>query len=471
LGSTFQQTNTDVIAIRSDGYSNPANLGDITYASSITSNNFVKSLYKYNAFFGRLNFNWDDKYLVDLTARRDGTSRFGANNKFHNFGAAGLAWIFSKEDFLKEHLPFLSYGKLRTSYGTTGNDQVGDYRYLNLYSSIYAPVPYQGQIGLEPSKLPNPNLQWELTRKFEVALETGFFNDRILLTASYSNNRSSNQLLGYNLPYLTGFNNIQTNFPATVQNSSWEFTLSTTNIRKGDFSWVSSINLTVPQNKLIAFPNLATSTYANTLIIGQPTSIQKVFHFEGVDPATGFYSFSSTTNKFDPDYNTDRNTVINLLPKFYGGFQNTITYKSFRLDFLFQFVKQTGSSSLYGLGLPGQLGNQFTSVLNRWQKPGDVKNIQQYSSDYYRGGIPYGDIGSSDAAYTNASYAKLKNLSFSWQVKENWTEAMHLKTLRLFMQGENLLTITNYKGVDPEAAGSTSLPPLRVITAGIQVGL
>jgi TonB-linked SusC/RagA family outer membrane protein len=471
LGSTFQQSNTDVIAIRSDGYSNPANLGDITYASSITSNDFVKSLYKYNAFFGRLNFNWDDKYLVDLTARRDGTSRFGANNKFHDFGAAGLAWIFSKEDFLKEHLPFLSYGKLRTSYGTTGNDQVGDYQYLNLYSSVYAPVPYQGQIGLEPSKLPNPNLQWELTRKFEVALETGFFNDRILLTASYSNNRSSNQLLGYNLPYLTGFNSIQTNFPATVQNSSWEFTLSTTNIRKGDFSWVSNINLTVPQNKLIAFPNLATSTYANTLIIGQPTSIRKAFHFEGVDPATGFYSFSSATNKFDPDYNTDRNTVINQLPKFYGGFQNTIMYKNFRLDFLFQFVKQTGFSSLYGLGTPGQLGNQFTSVLNRWQNPGDVKNIQQYSTDYLRGGIPYGAIGSSDAAYTNASYAKLKNLSLSWQVKENWTEAMHLKTLRLFMQGENLLTITNYKGVDPEAAGSTSLPPLRVITAGIQVGL
>lgn len=471
LGSTFQQSNTEVITIKSDGYSNPANLGDITYASSITSNNFVQSVYKYNAFFGRLNFNWDDKYLVDLTARRDGTSRFGANNKFHDFGAVGLGWIFSKEDFLKEHLPFLSYGKLRASYGTTGNDQVGDYQYLNLYSSIYAPVPYQGQIGLAPSKLPNPNLQWELTRKFEAAIETGFLNDRILLTVSYSNNRSSNQLLGYNLPYLTGFNSIQTNFPATVQNSSWEFTLSTTNIRKGDFSWVSNINLTVPQNKLIAFSNLATSTYANTLIIGQPTSIQKVFHFEGVDPATGLYSFSSTTNKFDPDYNVDRNAVINTLPKFYGGFQNTISYKSFRLDFLFQFVKQTGFSSLYGLGLPGQLGNQFTSVLNRWQQPGDVKNIQQFSTDYLKGGIPFGAITSSDAAYANASYAKLKNLALSWQVKESWVKTMGLKALRLFVQGENLLTITSYKGVDPEAAGSTSLPPLRVLTAGIQVEL
>lgn len=471
LGATFQQNQSKQVAIRSEGYSNAANLGDITYASSISSNNYIQSIYKYNALFARLNYNLNNEYLVDLTARRDGSSRFGANNQFHDFGAAGLGWIFTKEAFLKEHLPFLSYGKLRASYGTTGNDQIGDYQYLSLYNTIYAPVPYQGKIGLNPSNLANPNLEWELTKKFEAALELGFFNDRILLTGGYSNNRSSNELLGYNLPLVTGFSSIQTNFPATVQNTSWEFSLNTTNIRKKDFSWTSNFNLTVPQNKLIAFPNLATSTYANNLVIGKPLSIQKVFHFEGVDPATGQYAFTSSTDRFNPDYNADRNEVINTLPKFYGGFQNTITYKSFRLDFLFQFVKQTGFSSLYSLGIPGNLGNQFVSVLNRWQNPGDITNIQRFSSVYYNVGTGFSDIYSSDASYTDASYARLKNLSLSWQVQDSWVKAMRLQGLRLFIQGQNLLTITPYKGIDPESPGGTSLPPLRIVTAGIEVSL
>jgi TonB-dependent starch-binding outer membrane protein SusC len=471
LGSTFEQNDSKEIAIQSSGYANEANLGDISYASNITSSNYIESVYKYNALFGRLNYNWDDEYLVDLTGRRDGSSRFGANHQFHDFGAGGIGWIFTKEAALTKALPFLSYGKLRASYGTTGNDQIGDYQYLSLYNTVYAAVPYQGAIGLNPANLANPNLEWELTKKFEVALELGFFHDRILLTGSYSSNRSSNELLGYNLPSVTGFSSIQTNFPATVGNTSWEFSLNTNNVKGNDFNWTSNFNLTVPRNKLIAFPNLAASTYANTLVIGQPLNIQKVFHYTGVDPATGEYSFASATDKYNPDYNSDRNTVINTTPKFYGGFQNTISYKSFRLDFLFQFVKQTGKSSLYLLGIPGNSGNQFSSVLTRWQKPGDVTNIQRYSSVYYNVGTPFYDMYSSDAAYTDASYIRLKNLAFSWQVKNDWVKAMHIQSLRLFIQGQDLLTITHYKGLDPEAPGSTSLPPIRVLTAGINIGL
>ncbi len=471
LGGTFEQNDSKEIAIQSTGYDNAANLGDINYAANLYSSNYIQSVYKYSALFGRLNYNWADEYLVDLTARRDGSSRFGANNQFHDFGAAGIGWIFTKEELINKDVPFLSYGKLRASYGTTGNDQIGDYQYLSLYNTVYASVPYQGKVGLAPANLANPNLEWELTKKFEIALELGFFSDRILLTTSYSNNRSSNELLGYNLPTLTGFSNIQSNFPATVQNTSLEFSLNTTNIKQKDFSWTSNINLTVPENKLIAFPNLATSTYANTLVIGQPLSIQKVFHYTGVDPATGEYTFASTTDKFNPDYNADRNTVVNTSPKFYGGFQNTVSYKSFRLDFLFQFVKQTGMSGLYALGIPGNVGNQFTSVLARWQKPGDVTDIQRYSSVYYNVGTAFSDMYSSDAAYTDASYIRLKNLSFSWQVQSAWVKAMCLQGLRLFIQGQNLLTFTHYKGVDPESPGGTSLPPLRVLTAGIELGL
>jgi TonB-linked SusC/RagA family outer membrane protein len=470
LGSSFQQNNSKLIGIQSSGYTSGANLGDIQFAPTLTANNYVESVYKYNAIFARLNYNLDDEYLVDLTARRDGTSRFGAGNKFHDFGAAGLGWIFTKEGIIKKYLPVLSYGKLRASYGTTGNDQIGDYQYLSLYSPTSVAVAYQGNVGLAPTSLPNPNLQWELTKKFEVALETGFFNDRILLTASYSKNRSSNELLGYNLPFVTGFSSILTNFPAIVQNTSWEFELNTTNVKTNDFNWTTNMNLTIPKNELIDFPGLATSTYANILVIGQPLSIKKVFHFTGVDQ-TGEYTFTSATNKYSPNSVADKKTLINTLPKFYGGFQNTISYKSLRLDFLFQFVSRTGVNSLYALGGPGNAnGNQFTSVLARWQQPGDVTNIQRFTTGFTLSSA-LSAMATSDAAYTDASYARLKNLSLSWQVKNAWVKTMHMQGLRLFIQGQNLLTFTKYKGVDPESPGGTSLPPLRVLTAGIEVTL
>lgn len=471
LGSTFEQNNSKGQDIGSAGYSSDSQLGNLSAASSIYVNNFIEAVYKYNALFGRINYNLNDKYLIDLTARRDGSSRFGVNNEFHDFGAVGIGWVFTKEPIFQKELSFLSFGKFRASYGSTGNDQIGDYKYLSLYNPTRAGVPYQGITGLAPSSLSNPNLQWELTRKLELALEAGFFKDRILLTASYSVNKSSNELLGYNLPLITGFGSLTSNFPATVQNTSWEFNLNSTIIKTGLFSWTGNFNLTLPKNTLLAFPNLGTSSYANQLIIGQPITVQKVFQFAGVDPSTGQYMFSSSTDKFNPNYATDRTALINVLPKFYGGFQNSFNYKNFRLDFLFQFVKQTGLNALFVQGIPGTFNtNQFVYVLNRWQKSGDIKSIQQYSSAYSNA-TQYYDAASSSEAYSDASYIRLKNLSFSWQIKDSWAKSLRLENLRLFIQGQNLLTITHYKGVDPETPGSLSLPPLRIISLGLQIGL
>src|SRR5207244_2033054 len=145
----------------------------------------------------------------------------------HNFWSAGGAWIFSEEDLIKNSLSFLSHGKLRASYGTTGNDQIGEYQYLSLYNPTTFGVPYQGANGLAPNGLPNPFLQWEETRKLQFGLDLGFLKDRILFNSGYFLNRSSNQLLGYALPYVTGFGSINSNFPATVENSGWEFSLNT----------------------------------------------------------------------------------------------------------------------------------------------------------------------------------------------------------------------------------------------------
>ncbi len=180
----------------------------------------VFSTYKYNALFARINYNLKNRYLLNVTSRRNGSNRFGSKNLFHTFGSIGAAWIFSEENLIKNIFPFLSFGKLRCSFGTTGNDQIADYQFLNLYSPVNGvSVPYQNSIGFIPTKINNPYLSWEETKKLQFGLDLGLFRDRIVINANYYRNRSSNQLLSYSLPIMTGFSGILRNFPALVQNT------------------------------------------------------------------------------------------------------------------------------------------------------------------------------------------------------------------------------------------------------------
>jgi TonB-linked SusC/RagA family outer membrane protein len=468
VGGTLSANNSSGNRINGHGYPTDQVLEDMSAASSVVVENVIESKYKYLGFFGRLNYNFNEELIVDLNLRRDASSRFGPANQFHNFGSIGGAWIFSNEKIFSNN-SWLSFGKLRTSYGVTGNDQIGDYNFLSLYAPTYnGGVPYQGITGYFPYQLSNPYLQWEITKKLQFGIDLGFFKDKILLDASYSRNRSSNQLLSYTEPSITGFTSILANFPATVQNSSFEFSASSENIRQEDFSWKTRINLTIPNNKLVAFPNLAGSPYANILAVGQPLSVQKVFHYTGVDPSTGQFKFQSTTDPLNPVYPDDATSLVNTLPKFYGGFENNFTYKRFQLDFLFQVVKQIGPN--YAFGLPNQatigsflrgLGNQPASVLNF--------PVKKYSTQFFDQNIT--NAQNSDAAFGDASYIRLKNLSLSYELPAKWIQARHLQNLRISIQGQNLLTFTKFRGIDPENTTVWSLPPLRVITLGLQIGL
>jgi TonB-dependent starch-binding outer membrane protein SusC len=482
VGETILQTNSNGQQITGKGYVNDAVMPNITSATSISAQSTVMTTYKYNAVFGRLSYNLNDKYLINLSGRRDGSSRFGPATQFHDFESVGAGWIFSKEPFIRDLFSALSFGKLRISYGTTGNDQIADYQYLNLYYPVVPQVPYQGSTGIAPVTLTNPYLEWEETKKLEYGAEVGFFKDRILFNINYYLNRTSNQLLAYQLPYITGFTDIVANFPATVQNTGDEFKLSTINVKTADFSWTTNINLTIPRNKLVAFPNLATSSYAGIFIIGQPTYITHTYHFLGVNPTTGVYQFSDGHGGVTPTPDTAANPLtttetklINTAPKFYGGFENSFQYKGFGLDILFQFVKQLGANYLFGNFMPGLFaggqGNQPTTILNRWQKPGDIKNIQRFTTTYNWSEEWNDAVLFSDAAYSDASYIRLKNLALSWQVPRGWKTKAHLQSARLYIQGQNLLTFTHYIGLDPETRSSTTLPPLRVLTVGLQVTL
>ena len=482
VGTTILQTGSTLQRLFGIGFNSDLVLQDIKSASTVIVIQSIASTYRYNALFGRINYNLQNKYIINLTARRDGSSRFGSGNLFHNFGSIGAAWLFSNERFISQDLHFISFGKIRVSYGTTGNDQIGDYQFMNLYNSVSVPVAYQGATGLAPSGLPNPYLQWEETRKLQFGLDLGFLKDRILLNANYYYNRSSNLLQGYPLPYITGFNTIVENFPAIVQNKGLEITLTTKIIDAKKFTWASSVNLTIPQNKLVAFPNLASSSYANSYVIGRPVTIKKVYSLLGVDQTTGLYLFrdghgSSTSSALST---ADRIAIVNVDPEFYGGFQNSFSYKGFELEVMFQFVKQISNLNYQIGNQPGRfasstfgglISNQPVYVLQRWQKQGDISSIQKFSASYPSTiSTPFNNANISDLT-TDASYVRLKNICISWQLPKKWKQRAHFKNCKLYMQGQNLLTITHFKGMDPESQSVLSLPPLKVITLGLQVGL
>jgi TonB-linked SusC/RagA family outer membrane protein len=468
-GTTIQQNNSNGLQLTGSGYNSDAVLQDIHSAAAVAVTSTINNQYKYNAAFGRINYNWQEKYVINLTARRDGSSRFGQANEFHNFGAIGGAWVFSNEPVIKNAIHVLSFGKLRASYGTTGNDQIGDYQFLNLYSTSYSPVPYQGITGLQPTALSNPYLQWEETRKLQFGIDAEFLKDRVLVTANYFHNRSSNELLSYALPIVTGFTSITRNFPAKVQNTGFEFTLSTVNLKVKNFTWLTNFNITIPKNKLIAFQNLSTSSYASTLIIGQPISVIETYHFLGVDAATGVYKFADLHGNATstPSALSDKTMPINISPIYYGGLENSFHYGDFQLDILFQFIKRKGANYVFGSYPGAENSNQPISIINRWKRAGDVTSIQRYNST---GNLFAQDdyASASDAGYSDASYIRLKNVSLSWQMPNKWNKKIESKNIRIYLQGQNLLTFTHYKGLDPETLNSTRLPPLRILVAGIQ---
>ncbi|MBS1666360.1 MAG: SusC/RagA family TonB-linked outer membrane protein [Bacteroidetes bacterium] len=467
MGSTWQNTIAERKLITGDGYTNDELLGSIAAAPYINATN-SRAEYHYAAFFGRMGFDWDSKYILNLTGRRDASSRFGPGNRFANFGAVGVAWIFSKEPFIKNALPFLSFGKIRGSYGTTGNDQIGNYQYLDTYKgTIYA---YQSQPGLTPARLFNSKYSWEENKKLEMAAELGFFEDRLTANFNYYKNKSGNQIIRYSLPSQTGFANILMNFPGVVQNTGYEISVNAAIIKNKNLQWNVVLNISHNKNTLVSFPGLANSSYASSYVIGKPLNAYRGLHFMGVDAQTGIYQFQDL-NKDGIINNDDYDYIGTTDPKYFGGLSNSISYKAFQLNLLLEFRKQLGHDLVYSYsGLLGSLQNQPVYTLNRWRKPGDITPYQKFSQDY--SGSAYlatNNVSQSDAILTDASYIRLKNIALSYTFPVAWLKPLQITSWKVYVQVQNLLTITRYKGNDPENQSLSSLPPLRMITAGTLV--
>lgn len=469
IGATMQESVQSGKTIAAYGYTSDALLENVDAASTIDILDANYAQYRYAALFARVNYNWKQKYLLNLTGRRDGSSRFGPGKQYANFGAIGAGWIFSNESFLTAS-NILSFGKLRTSYGTTGNDAIGNYQYLETFAPTN--YPYQGSPGLVINRLANPDYSWETNAKFEAAVELGFFKDRVSFSASYYLNRSSGQLVGLPLPVMTGQSSVQFNLPAVVENKGWEFQISASWLKSDHLQWTSSMNITIPSNRLLEFPDLEEfPAFANRFELGESVYILKGFQYKGVDPQTGLYTFEDLNGDDAISSPDDIIGIKSVTQQSYGGIGNNLRYGNFQLDIFFQFVSQTGYNTLRSFAAPGGMSNQPLEVINRWMQAGDESDIQQFTYYDPSGTVQpaYSQSIQSDRAIGDASFIRLKNVSISWTLPSKWIGRLKMNTGRIYLQGQNLFTITNYKGLDPENQNSQSLPPLAIATLGMHL--
>ncbi|MBB5637263.1 TonB-linked SusC/RagA family outer membrane protein [Pedobacter cryoconitis] len=462
MGGTYQNKVTEGQMLNGSAFSNEGLMENISSAGTITGRTNTYTQYKYVSVFGRVNYVWKDRYVVNATIRRDGSSRFAEGNQFGNFGSLGAAWLFADEPWIKNRLSFLSYGKLRSSYGLTGNDQITDYQYLSAYGNAIS--PYQGVNGLMPSRISNANFHWETTRKLEFAVELGFLNNRILLNVNHYRNSSDDQLVNYAIPRMTGFASYQANLPAVIRNTGWEVELNTKNIEGRKFSWSSSFNITMPKTLLKSFEGFETSSYAQILQLGY--DISRVYGTNlTVDPATGKAVYGTAPGSADV---FDYFTIGKQTPDFYGGLGNTFQYGNWSLDLFFQFAKQMGRGGLSSIGQPA---NNYAVILNRWQNAGNITDIPR-ASNTYDSKFQY-----SQANYFNTSYLRLKNVGLSYSFPKALLDHINLQQLRIYAQGQNLWTYwdKNAAILDPESGAfnnvQNNIPPIKSFVIGLQLTL
>ncbi|PUZ22495.1 TonB-linked outer membrane protein, SusC/RagA family [Chitinophaga costaii] len=478
VGGSQQTTNTDGMQQQGYGFLNESLMKSVVNAQTILTYENVGQ-YKYAAVFGRVNYNIGNKYILNLNARRDGSSRFGPNRQFGNFGSVGAAWIASEEPWLRKALPaVISFFKFRGSYGSTGSDAIGDYQYLSQWSNnqnYQALYSYGGIQPLISQHAVNQDYRWQVNRKVEGNVDLGFNKDRYTLSVSWYQQRTSNQLMQFPTPIFSGFESVAANWPATLQNAGLEFTVSAKIIQTKAFSWSTNVVLGINHNRLIRYDNIALSADVGQYKVGKSINSVYLFHATGVDPQTGQYTYedhnhdgSLTTNySVSPGTgNDDRAVSVDISPRFTGGWGNQFQYKNFQLSLYCVFKDAKGVNGFSG-NQPGQMANISPKVLaDHWQKPGDKATYARFTTQQsYNDGL----YSQSDAVYSDASYLRLSTVAFSYSLPEHIAKKAGMKACAFSCSAQNIFTITGYKGLDPDAQYFGSMPPARSFTGTLSL--
>jgi len=474
LGATYEYNNTKTIALYEKDYISDIFLKNAAAANIITTHKNPETQTKTVSWFGRLTYDYKDRYIANLVLRNDGSSHFGHGKRWGTFYSLGGAWIFSKEKFIKESnvSKWLSFGKLRMSYGKTGNENIGDYAYMTTYS--VSSYPYNGEIGMRPDNIGDDNLHWETVHKFDVGLELGFLNDRMLFSANFYCNTSSDLLKSKKIASQVGLSSITTNIDAEIRNTGWELELNAKILEGKNWKWNSNINMTFPKNKLIKYTNLEMSAYASTYVIGESINLLKRYKYIGIDPETGIPQVEDTNN--DGSITTaDKQVMGDFDPDMYGGFNNTIKYKDLTLDISFYFRIKPNQNGFYStFSYPGGM---MYNVLrdyaqNHWSESNTNATYPGLtttkSSPIYTAYNSY--LSSSDYGLSTGSYSKLSNVKLTYNLPKTMLSKLKIDNASVYIQGKNLFYITGYDSYSIETGGSF-IPPLSSFSFGLNIGL
>ena len=432
-----------------------------------------------NSYFGQIRYNFNYRYIVSLSGRFDGSSKFGPENRYGFFPAISLAWRLSEESFFQALNTPINEFRLRGSFGITGNDGIPDFAYLDLYRGR---ANYLQQAGIAPTGIPNPGLKWETTTQINVGADIEFFEERIALAIDYYHNVTTDLLFNRPVSMTSGFTSITSNI-GELENRGIEVSLTTVNIKTNQFSWESRFNLSHNKNKILSLYKdqnlLDLDRYSpSAVIIGEPMSVFYGFRSLGVDPSTGDIVWDDIDG--NGIINSDDRTIIgDPNPLFTGGFTNNLFYGPFELNFFIQFSYGNDIFNATRIFIEAMKGpdNQSAAILDRWRQPGDITDMPRATET-----DPNANNRISSRFVEDGSFARLKNLTFSYNMPRQLTERIGVRNARIFFTGANLFTLTNYSGMDPEVnyRGDSNLlratdfftyPQARSYTIGINLRL
>ncbi|MFD2101257.1 SusC/RagA family TonB-linked outer membrane protein [Flagellimonas iocasae] len=445
IGHSFESYGYRSSFIRGQDFADD-NLEYINSAATIVSASASASDSGLKSYLGRLNYNFGNKYILNVSGRFDTSTKFGQNNRTGFFPAASLAWRVSEEPFLRNG-SVLSDLKLRVSYGQTGNDDISSF----LFSELYGNTSYGEQPAIYPSNIPNPDLKWESTSQFNVGLNLGLFDNRITLTADYYNKQTNDLLLSRPIPSSSGFSSIAENI-GKVENQGIEFTLGTQNIVGEDFSWSTQFNISGNRNKVLELYNDQPiddiGRGGNRIMEGQPIGIFYSYKSLGVDPSTGDIVYEDTN--FDGEITSEDRTIVgNPHPDFIGSLTNTFNFKGFDLSVFLQ--GSYGNDVFHGsrLFLESLQGgdNQIAAVTRRWRQPGDITDIPRATTDPIKSAE---NKRVSSRFIEDGSYLRVKNITLGYTIGNEFLGRSMVSSIRFYLSAQNLFTWTRYTGLDPE---------------------
>ncbi|CAG4991608.1 TonB-dependent receptor P3 [Dyadobacter sp. CECT 9275] len=448
--------------ISATGFPNDATKNEALQLALNRTVSSFRSSQRLDSYMGRINYGFRDKYFLDLTARVDGSSKFGANHKYGFFPAVSAAWRIIEEPFMKD-IRWLSDMKLRASYGITGN--AGGLDPYQSLSTVAAGGGYNlnhtYQTAIRPSGIANPDLRWEKSAQTNVGIDASFLNNRISLIVDYYYKKTNDLLYIKTLPLSSGYASINGNY-GSLENKGVEFAANAT-ILDGPVKWSLSGNLTINRNKVLDLDGGTTTerfiTNYTLLKVGQPLGVFKTYVFDGINQ-TGEAIIPGYDGRLGghkvKDVNSDgvidsKDQIItgNPNPKFIYGFSTTVGYKGFDLSAFFSGTQGNDIYNVSRLSFENPLGqrNLFQGVENRWT-PENPSN--QYVSPAVAGRLPI-----SSYAVEDGSYLRCKNLMLGYTVPA----IKGINRLRVYVSANNLFTVTKYSGFDPEVntyAGSNT---------------